>query len=131
PVLTQDGARWYIQGDAYTHPKLMRQAPGEEPGTLRETEEDTRLSADAGNGVLMSQVEICRDYNLLYDLHAVDAHGKRTDISRCSRHRFAAPLTGQRIAAVSASAGMSEVVLLEGGRPAVSLYRAAPGEIIS
>jgi len=131
PVLTEDGARWYIQGDGYTRPKLMRQAPGDTPQALRETEEDTRLSADAGNGVLMSQVEICRDYNLLYDLHAVDAQGKRAGISRCSRHRLAAPLGGGRVAAVSATAGASEVVLIEGGQLAASLYRAAPGEIIS
>src|SRR5204863_4593094 len=94
------------------------------------TEEETRLSADAGNGVLMSQVEICRDYNLLYDLHAIDARGKRANISRCSRYRLATPLSGGRIATVSATAGASEVVLLEGGRPAASLYRAAHGEII-
>src|SRR5204862_5670592 len=79
PVQTQDGARWYVQGDGYTHPKLMRQAVGETPQALRETEEDTRLSADAGDGVLMSQVEICRGYNLLYDLHAIDTRGKRAD----------------------------------------------------
>src|SRR4051812_49399995 len=78
PVLAQDGARWYIQGDGYTHPKLMRQAPGETPHALRETEEDTRVSAGAGNGVLLSQLEICRNYNLLYDLHSVDTTGERS-----------------------------------------------------
>src|SRR5438270_12862954 len=31
PVLEANGTRWYGQGDGYTRPTLMRQAPGGEP----------------------------------------------------------------------------------------------------
>src|SRR5436190_2825987 len=131
PVLTQDGARWYIQGDGYVHPKVMRQAPGGEPRAIRQTEDDTRLTAFGADGVLMSQLEICRNYNLLYDLRAVSASGQQSTIAECGRYRLAAPLEDGRIAAIVASTGSGEVVLLDHGKPLRSLYRAAAGEIIS
>src|SRR6202007_951385 len=31
PVMTPDGARWYVQADGYTKPQIVRQAPGEAP----------------------------------------------------------------------------------------------------
>ena len=31
PALAADGTRWYVSGDGYTLPKLMRQAPGGKP----------------------------------------------------------------------------------------------------
>jgi len=131
PVLTPDGARWYIQGDGYVHPKVMRQTPGGEPRSIRQTEDDTRLSAFGSDGVLMSQLEICRNYNLLYDLHAVTASGQRSTVVECGRYRLAAPLEDGRIAAIIAPMGGGEVVLLDHGKPLRSLYRAAAGEIIS
>ena len=131
PVLTADSARWYVQADGYTKPKLMRQAPREAPRALRETERDTRLAAGADDGVLMAQLEICRNHNLLYDLHYVDARGRRSKVSDCARHRFAAPLDDGRIAALSVTAGEAKVVVLDQGKVVRSLYRAAPGESIS
>jgi hypothetical protein len=131
PVLTPGGARWYVQADGYTKPKLMRQAAGEAPRAVRDTERDTRLTAGAADNVLASQLEICRNHNLLYDLHEVDPRGRRTRITQCARHRFAAPLDDGRIAALSVSAGDAEVVVLERGKIVRSLYRAAPGESIS
>jgi len=131
PVLTPSGVRWYVQADGYKKPRLMRQLPGERPRALRDTERDTRLAAVSEERVLMSQLEICRDHNLLYDLHYVDSRGRRSKVSQCARHRFAAPLDGGRIAALSVTAGEAEVVVLEQGKAARSLYRAAPGESIS
>src|SRR5207253_9586726 len=131
PILTPGGTRWYVQADGYTKPKLMRQASGEAPRAVRDTERDTRLTAGAAEDVLASQLEICRNHNLLYDLHYVNPRGRRTKITECARHRFAAPLDGGRIAALSVSAGEAEVVVLEEGKVVRSLYRAAPGESIS
>ncbi|HEY3074471.1 MAG TPA: hypothetical protein VGJ74_04800 [Burkholderiales bacterium] len=131
PVLTPGGARWYVQADGYTKPKLMRQASGEAPRAVRDTERDTRLTAGAAEDVLASQLEICRNHNLLYDLHYVDPRGRRSRITECARHRFAAPLDGGRIAALSVTAGEAEVVVLDQGKVVRSLYRAAPGESIS
>ena len=131
PVLTPDGARWYVQADGYTRPRIVRQAPGEAPRALRDTEQDTRMTAGAADDVLVSQLEVCRNYNLLYDLHRVDARGQRSTISECARHRLAAPVGGSQIAAVSISAGATEVVVLAQGKPVRSLYHSAPGESIS
>ena len=131
PVLTRDGARWYIQGDGYVHPKLRRQAPSEEPRAIRQTEDDSRLSASGAEGVLLSQLEICRNYNLLYNLHVVTPSGQRSTVAGCGRYRLAAALDGGRIAAVTASAGGSEVVVLDHGETVRSLYTTEAGEIIS
>src|SRR5438132_725283 len=132
PVLTNSGTRWYVQGDGYTRPQLMRQAPGEKPRALRATEPDTRLAPAADEGVLMAQLEICRNHNLLYDLHHVDSLGRRSKVTDCERHRFAAPLESGRIAAVRVDAGEAEVVVLEPGKPTQTLYRSAPvrGELL-
>ena len=132
PVLTPTGARWYVQGDGYTRPWLVRQAPGGAAQRLRETEPDTRLVAGEQDGVLMAELEICGNYNLFYDLYRVDAKGVRQPVSRCGRDRLAAPLADGRIAVVRALGGAPEVALLDpGSRQAQSLYRAAPGESLS
>jgi hypothetical protein len=130
PVLEADGSRWYVQGDGYTRPKLMRQSPGGEPRVMRATESDTHLAAAEG-GVLMAEQDICRNHNLLYSLHYVDPRGARRTISECQRHRFAAEMGAGRIAALRVDRGAPEVVVLENGTPVRSLYRAAAGESVS
>lgn len=131
PVLTRDGARWYIQGDGYVHPRVMRQEPGGSPRAVRQTEDDSRLSAFGADGILVSQLEICRNYNLLYDLHVVTPGGERRTVAECGRYRLAVPLEDGRIAAITASAGGGEVVILDHGEPLRSLYRTGAGELIS
>jgi hypothetical protein len=131
PTLGPDGTRWYAQGDGYTHPWLVRQPPGAAPQRVRDVEEDSRL-ATAGDDVLVSELDICGNYNLLYYLYRVDAHGRRTALSRCTRDRLAAPLADGRIAALRLNDGAGEVALLDqNGRAVQSLYRAAPGESLS
>ena len=130
PVLAASGTRWYVQADGYTRPKLMRQSGGEPPRALRATEPDTHLAA-AGDGVLMAEQEICRDHNLLYNLHYVDSRGTRRTITQCQRHRFAADMGGGRVAALRVAGGAAEVVALENGTPVRSLYRASEGESVS
>jgi hypothetical protein len=132
PVLAPGGVRWYVQADGYTRPKLMRQAGSAAPEAVREVEQDTRLTAAAGDSVLASELDICRNHNLFYDLYEVAADGKRKRLTYCGRNRFAAPLDDGRIAALRVSAGEAEVVVLD-PRGAVerALYRAAQGESLS
>src|SRR5260370_1237491 len=125
------GWRPKVAPAAYTKPQLMGRAPGAAPRAGRDTEQDPRLPAGAAEDVLASQLEICRNHNLLYALHYVDPRGRRTRITECARHRFAAPLDGGRIAALSVAAGEAEIVVLEQGKAVRSLYRTAPGESIS
>ncbi|HYT48467.1 MAG TPA: hypothetical protein VEL04_08600, partial [Burkholderiales bacterium] len=126
------GTRWYVQADGYTRPKLMRQTGSAAPEVVRELEQDTRLTATAGDAVLASELDICRNHNLLYDLYEVAADGRRKRLTDCGRYRFAAPLDDGRIAALRVSAGETEVVVLD-PRGAVerALYRAAQGESLS
>jgi len=131
PALTAAGERWYVQGDGYTRPGLMRQAAGEAPQRVRRVEEDTRLAPAPGGGVLVSELDICRNHNLVYKLYRVDARGRRESLDECGRLRFAAPLGDGRVAALRVLAGAAEVVLLEGGGATRTLYRTAPGESLS
>jgi len=132
PVLAQGAIRWYVQGDGYTRPKLMRQAGSAPPEAIREVEQDTRLTATGADSVLASELDLCGNHNLLYDLYEVAADGKRRRLTDCGRNRFAAPLDDGRIAALRVSAGEAEVVVLD-PRGAVerTLYRAAQGESLS
>src|SRR5437879_1644921 len=43
PLLAPEGERWYVRGDGYTRPKLVRQAKGAEAGAVRGIEALTRL----------------------------------------------------------------------------------------
>ena len=130
PVLTARGTRWYVQSNGYTRPRLVRQAPGEEPRVLRETEAATRLAADADDGVLASEQDICANHNLLYNLDRIDASGQRSAVARCERDRFAAAMAQARVATVRVDAGAATVVVVGSGDARV-LYRARSGETIS
>jgi hypothetical protein len=124
PTLTGDGTRWYVQGNGYRQPKIMRQARGGSPETVRSVEQDARLAASAEGKVVLAQPEICRNYNYYYDLHLLESDER---ITECGRYRYAAPLDDGRIAAVRIQSGIAEVVMVGGE----VLYRAAPGESVT
>lgn len=129
PLRTSRGERWYVQGSGYTRPILMRQTPRGEVETVRKVEPGTRLAAFADGQVLLSQPEICDNYNYYYDLYRLSPRGGLDRLTRCGRFRFAAPLEDGRIVAIRVVKGEAEVVLLDSlGGIERSLYRAAPGE---
>ena len=129
PLRTSRGNRWYVRGDGYTRPRLIRQKPGGDAEAVREVVTGTRLAAFPDGAVLLSKPEICDNYNTYYDLYRLSPSGGLERLTRCGRFRFAAPLDDGRIAAVRVVSGEGEVVLLDqrGGFER-SLYRAAPGE---
>jgi hypothetical protein len=132
PALTEDGSRWYVQGDGYTRPRLMRHRQGEEPRKIREVEPGTRLAAGSGGSLLASVEDICGNYNLLYDLYRIDALASWDRITHCSRDRFPAQLDDGGLAAIRVAGGEAEVVLLDStGASVRTLYRAAPGESLT
>lgn len=131
PVLSAGGERWYVRGDGYTLRRLMRQPRGGEPKALRDTEVETRIAAFSPGAVLLSQLEICDNYNLYYDLYRIDSNGNRRRLTKCGRYRVAAPLEDGRIAAVRLDGRTAEVAVLDdAGKPLRTLYRALPGESI-
>jgi len=132
PLLTGDGARWYVLGDGYTLPRLVRQAPGGEVTALGEVEPDTRLSASPSGEVLLSKLEVCGNYNLYFDLYRVRADGRFDRVTECGRYRLAAPLEDGRIVALRFVGGTGEVVVLgrDGAEQRV-LYRATRGESLT
>lgn len=130
PVLTPNGVRWYVEADGYTRPRLMRQAPGEQPRAVARTERDTRLSPVADDTVLAAELDICANHNLLYNLRRIDERGRRRDITTCERDRFAAALDERATATIRVIDGQAQVIVLGEGQPKM-LYRAARGESIS
>ena len=121
--------RWYVQGNGYTRPKLMRQTMNGEARAVREVVPGTRLAAFGDGSLLLSRPEICGNYNYYYDLYRLGPRGGLRRLTSCGRFRFAAPLDDGRIAAIRVLNGEAEVVLLDSkGGLERSLYRAAPRE---
>jgi hypothetical protein len=132
PTLAPGGDRWYAQGDGYTRPQLMRRPRDGKPAAVREVEQDTRIAATTGDAVLLSQLEICDDYNLYYDLYRVAASGGRKRLTDCSRSRFSAPLDDGRIAVIRVLKGGAEVAILDpAGKLLRTVYRTTAGESLT
>jgi len=132
PLRTSWGDRWYVKGDGYTLPKLMRQTLGGDVEAVRKVEPGTRLAALPDGELLLSQPEICGNYNYYFDLYRLGPGGRLDRLTECGRFRFAAPLEDGRIAAIRVVNGQAEVVLLNSrGEPERPLYRAAPGEALT
>jgi hypothetical protein len=132
PLLARDGTRWYVAGDGYTLPWLMRQAPGGEAARVARVEEETRLAVSPGGEVLISKLEVCDNYNLYYDLYRIGADGDRARVTECGRYRFAAPLEDGRIVALRIVGGEGQVVVLgRDGKEERVLYRTARGEALT
>lgn len=131
PVLGAAGARWYIEADGFTSPKLMRQSPGGKAEAVRKVEQDARLAAAADGTLVLAQPDICGNYSYYYDLYRSESGGW-TRITECARFRFAAPLDDGRIVALRVQSGIAEVVLLgPAGAPERLVYRGVPGEAVS
>jgi len=132
PLLTREGERWYVRGDGITLPELVRQAKGAEPESVRSVESSTRLSASPRGEVLLSKLEICRNYNYYYDLYRLGREGDLDRLTDCGRFRFAAPLDDGRIVSIRVVEGEAEVVVVNReGAVERSLYRTAPGEALT
>ena len=132
PLRTHRGDRWYVQGNGYTLPRLMRQTLGGEVEAVRNVESGTRLAALSDGDLLLSKPEICNNYNTYYDLYRLGPGGRLRRLTECGRFRFAAPLEDGRIVAIRVVNGEAEVVLLNSrGELERSLYRAATGEALT
>src|SRR3954470_6591953 len=132
PVLAPGGARWSIQADGYTSPKLVRQAGNGASEAIRDVEQDARLAAAPDGTLVVAQADICRNYNYLYDLYRARGDGDWERLLRCGRFRLAAPLEDGRIAALRVNAGTTEIVMLDrAGAVERSLYRAADAEALT
>ena len=131
PALGGTGIRWYVETDGYTRPRLIRQSSDSPPHVVREVERDSRLFDAGESGVLLSELDICGNHNLLYQLRRVDEKGNVRPVTHCARDRFAAALDDNRVASVRVSEGSAELVLLGPDGTARALYRAPPGDSIS
>src|SRR5258708_36765471 len=63
PVLDRGGARWYVQSDGYTRPRLMRQAARRPAAAAGADDCDSRVGAAAGAATQCAKASaICHQY---------------------------------------------------------------------
>lgn len=127
PALGRDGTRWYIRHDGYRRAQLVAQPAGGKPEAVRAVEQDARLAVGPDGTALLSQPDICGNYNYYYDLYRIDADGAAERLGKCTRSRFAAQLADGRVAVLRVENGEAQVAILGGD----VLYRAAPGEALT
>ena len=127
PALAADGTRWYVTGNGYTRPKLVRQPPGGKPQILREVEQDARIAAAGAGALVLAEPDICGNYNYYYDLHSVGADGTLKRLTQCGRYRHAALLDDGRAVGARVESGEGQIAVIGGE----VLYRAPSGEAIT
>ncbi len=132
PALGPDRTRWYIRHDGYQRPRLTVHAAGKDPEAVRGVEQDARIAVSPGGDALLSQPDICGNYNYYYGLNRVTTGGELERLGDCGRFRHAAPLDDGRVVAVRIEKGIARVVMLDRqGRETGTLYTAAPGESLT
>lgn len=116
---------FFIHDDGYRRPWLIRWRSGRQDWLL-ELRRGARLDLHQHAGILITQPEICDEYNVYYDLyHYHPQEGMFRRLSRCGRIRWAAwSPKGQRIAVVKRTEqGVELWVLDKEGRPKRHLWR--------
>jgi len=96
-----DGRIVYIRNDGRSEPALMLRTADGEVRHLADAHSGVRLDAHAEAGVLLTQAELVRNTNVLYDLYRVSFKGAKQRLTRAGRYRYAAfSPAGDRIVAV-------------------------------
>ena len=109
-----DGSVYFIHDDGYRQPQLMRWKNGQQL-PLVELRKQARLDVHEQAGVLITQPEICNEYNIYYDLYRYrSTTGRLERLSHCERIRWASwSPDGRRIVAVKAGSQGMELLLLD------------------
>ena len=111
-----DGRVFYAAFDGRNDPALMMYRAGmKAPKKLAELNPGPRLDAHPTAGILVAQLEVCRNTHSYYDLYRYDPDsGKRTRLTHCARYRHGAwSPDGKRIAAVHHEFGKSRLEVLD------------------
>ncbi len=128
-----DGSVYFIHDDGYRQPRLMQWKNGRQIA-LVELRKQARLDVHEQAGVLITQPEICDEYNIYYDLYhyQVDT-GRLRRLSHCERIHWASwSPDGQSIVAVKVTLDGPQLLLLDSaGRPVRQLWQGGRDEQIS
>ncbi len=128
-----DGSVYFIHDDGYRQPRLMQWKNGRQ-AALVELRKQARLDVHEQAGVLITQPEICDEYNIYYDLYRYQtATGHLQRLSHCERIHWASwSPDGQSIAAIKANLEGPQLLLLDrAGSPVRQLWQGGPDEQIS
>ncbi len=128
-----DGSVYFIHDDGYRQPRLM-QWKNDRRAALVELRKQARMDVHEQAGVLITQPEICDEYNIYYDLyHYQNATGHLQRLSRCERIQWASwSPDGQSIVAVKATPDGPQLLLLDSaGRTIRQLWQSSRNEQIS
>lgn len=134
PRLGDDGTLYYIAFDGQSRAQLMAWPPSQRQARrLAVVQSPSALDVHARAGILLSQLEVCRDTAVFNDLYRIDPKtGKTRRLTHCGRYRFAAwGPQGRRIAAVANERDRNRLVLLDrDGEHLQTLWQGAQGEFI-
>ena len=87
----KDGRYYYIRGNAFQHTALVESSAEGKVLSLTDINPGARIDVDAEQGVLISQVEYCDEYNRFYDLFVLKPkHKKLQRLTHCGRYPAAA-----------------------------------------
>ncbi|HHM04252.1 MAG TPA: hypothetical protein ENJ19_00730, partial [Gammaproteobacteria bacterium] len=134
PRVAADGTVYYIRADGRRRARLMALAPGApQSRPLTKVTVVAALDSHPEQGLLLSQLELCRATRWYFDLYRVNpANGHRRRLTHCGRYRAAAwSPSGHRIAAVANGLGNNRLVLLDQeGQELDTLWQGTAGEIV-
>ena len=134
PRLSRDGSLYYIESNGYERGYLavLDGAQGE-PRKLMEVNAVSGIDVHDKAGVVVSQLELCRNVSAYHDLYHVDpATAKVTRLTECGRYRSPAwSPAGDRIAAIRNDRGSSSLVILNAaGTELEVLWVGDEGEVV-
>lgn len=131
PVLTPDGSVYVVHDDGVDRPQLLRLRDGVAT-PLQALEPGARIDVNARADVLITQPEICDNYQVFFDLYRWDENTGLQRLSQCGRYRMAVWHGEQEIIALHNGSGRAELHALDrDGRLLQRVYVAAVDETVT
>lgn len=128
-LASRDGGAWYIAHGAFATPHLSHIDKHGKIQTLMRVNYGARINGNAAGELLLTQLEVCEEYNFYYDLYRVhDGHLQR--LSHCGRYRSAAWQNAHAIIAVHRQGNSDQLVVLDRDGKQKRVLWQGDGEII-
>ncbi|HEY9052148.1 MAG TPA: hypothetical protein VIQ03_11425, partial [Gammaproteobacteria bacterium] len=128
-----NGFAFYIRDGAFSRPAIMMIDPSGKHHKMASVHSGARFDVHNSSGILITQPEICEQYNIYYDIYLLKPNGSNTErLTYCGRYRSAAwSPEGKQIVAVHVDKGIHELHMLNNtGEKTAMLWRGEQGAII-
>ncbi|HEX5636056.1 MAG TPA: hypothetical protein VFY78_03130, partial [Gammaproteobacteria bacterium] len=113
PRLSPAGNLYYVRSGAFDHTALMMLDAQGNHHELMDIHRGARIDVNANNDVLISQPEICDEYNIYYDLYILRSGSDELKrLTHCGRYRSASWLDNHSMVAVHIHKSISSLHLI-------------------